>query len=115
MYGQCSVFAMPSYYETFGLSCAEAMACGKAVVATRAGALPELVQEDRTGLLVETADPIALAEALLKLLRDASLAASLGANGRRIARERYLPEKIAEGMVGAYRGVLQNAGRGLPS
>lgn len=61
----------------------EAMAAGRAVVATRVGGTPELIVHEKTGLLVERADPAGLSQALRRLLGDASLRTSLGAAARR--------------------------------
>jgi glycosyltransferase involved in cell wall biosynthesis len=60
----------------------EAMAVGVPVVATRTGAIPELVVHDETGLLVEAADTDGLAAAILRVIQDASLARRLAANAR---------------------------------
>lgn len=66
----------------------EAQSQGLACLATRISAIPELVQDARTGLLAEAGDPDALAEALLRLIRDPALRERLGAAGRRrVARE----------------------------
>jgi glycosyltransferase involved in cell wall biosynthesis len=61
----------------------EAMASGRAIVATRVGGTPELILHEKTGLLVERADPDGLARALRRLLGDAGLRAALGAAARR--------------------------------
>lgn len=60
----------------------EAMAAGRAVVATRVGGTPELIVNGKTGLLVERNDPAGLARAILSLLRDEALRAEVGAAGR---------------------------------
>jgi len=60
---QCDVFVLPSLHETFGLVLAEAMACGKPVIATRCGG-PEFVVTPETGILVEAANPEVLANAM---------------------------------------------------
>lgn len=65
----------------------EAMAAGRAIVATRVGGTPELILHEKTGLLVERADPHGLALALRRLLGDAGLRQSLGAASRRHLEE----------------------------
>ena len=82
-YNQAQVFVSPSLYEGFGLPVAEAMACGVSVVATTAGALPEIVEEEVSGLLVPPANARALAGAIERLLADADLRQRLGQAGRR--------------------------------
>ena len=67
----------------------EAMACGKPVVATRVGGIPEEVVDGETGILVPPADSNALAEAMLCLIQNPQLAARMGAAGRRRAEQYY--------------------------
>jgi glycosyltransferase involved in cell wall biosynthesis len=83
LYRGAAVLAVPSRSEGFGLPALEAMARGCPVVASQAGALPEVVGD--AGLLVAPGDPEALATALARILSDDSLAASLGAAGHRRA------------------------------
>jgi glycosyltransferase involved in cell wall biosynthesis len=83
LYRGAAALAVPSRAEGFGLPALEAMARGCPVVASDAGALPEVVGEG--GLLVKPGDADALAGALDKLLTDPALAASLGAAGHRRA------------------------------
>lgn len=86
---ESSVFALPSRSEGLPNVVLEAMACGLPVVATRVGGTPELVQDGRTGLLVQPNDPEALRVALQRLLNDPTYARELGACGRRVAQERF--------------------------
>lgn len=81
----CDVFVLPSLGEPFGRVLIEAMAMARAVVATDAGGVPEIVIHGETGLLVPPAQPKPLAEAVLGLLEDPARAACLGAAGRRRA------------------------------
>jgi glycosyltransferase involved in cell wall biosynthesis len=76
------VFVLPSLYEGFGIAILEAMAAGKAVVATRVGGIPEFVVPGETGLLVEPGNAMALAEAIGCLLRDPEQARHMGNRGR---------------------------------
>ncbi|WP_426573389.1 glycosyltransferase family 4 protein [Aquihabitans sp. McL0605] len=77
----------PAYQEDYGLTAIEAMAVGKPViVCTDGGGLTELVDHERTGLIVEPT-PAAIAAAIERLTTDRDLAAELGANGRRRAAE----------------------------
>jgi glycosyltransferase involved in cell wall biosynthesis len=80
-YRSCTLFCLPSRQEGFGIVFLEAMAAGKAVVACRAGAVPEVVRHGETGVLVGPADPAALADAITQLLDNPAQRAALGAAG----------------------------------
>jgi glycosyltransferase involved in cell wall biosynthesis len=79
-------FAMPSLSEGMPMALLEAMAYGMAIVASRAGGIPELVEDGVTGLLVDPGDPDALAAALTRLAADPDLRARLAAASREHAR-----------------------------
>jgi glycosyltransferase involved in cell wall biosynthesis len=85
----CDVFVLPSLAEGLGIALVEAMAMKRACVATRVAALPEVVSEGRSGLLVNPADPPGLAAAICQLLGHPSLRARMGEEGRRIVLERF--------------------------
>ncbi len=92
--GEFSAFAVPSSRESFGLAALEAMACGVPVVATEVGGLPELILDGETGMLVPPEDERAMADALLKVLRDRDLAARLGEAGRARAAASFSEKKM---------------------
>jgi glycosyltransferase involved in cell wall biosynthesis len=82
-YYEADVFAFPSLWnEGFGLPPIEAMAAGTPVVATRAGAMTETIEDGRTGILVDRNDPRALADALLGLLQDRGKSSAMGQAAR---------------------------------
>jgi alpha-maltose-1-phosphate synthase len=87
---QTSAVALPTLREPFGLALLDAMACAVPVVATRVEAVPEIVEDGATGLLVPPADPVALADALVALLSDPARARELGRRGRERVAERFL-------------------------
>lgn len=88
-------FVLPSRQENCPMALLEAMAAGKAVVATMVGGVPELVADNVNGLLVPPGDATALSRAMLKLLKDARLRARLGRAARARAR-RFAWPVIAE-------------------
>lgn len=97
------VVVQPSRYEeAFGLSVVEAMACGKPIVVTDSGAMPELVDHGGAGLVVPKDDPAAMAAAIRRLLDDAWLAATLGSAARARAR-RYDMDAFVRRVVALYR------------
>jgi len=105
-YARAHLFVLPSRRESFGLVLAEAMACGLPVVATTAGAIPEVVKDGVTGVLVPPDDPEALASALGSLLNDHSRMKAMGAAGAERVRERFTWEKVAERVVDGYHRAL---------
>ncbi len=91
------IVCLSSRNEGLSLTLTEAMASGKAVVATNVGGNPELVVNGVTGLLVPAAEPDKMAEAIITLLRDDSLRGSMGAEGKkRIEREFNIRNVVTE-------------------
>lgn len=105
-YRRAQVVVSPSLYEGFGLPAAEAMASQTPVVATNAGALPELVVDGATGIIVPPADPGALADAIARLLADPERCRAMGAAGRARVLERFTWDKHARGVEALYEDVL---------
>jgi glycosyltransferase involved in cell wall biosynthesis len=99
---RCDIIAVPSHWEGFGLIAAEAMAAGKPVVAARASSLPEIVRTEQEGLLVPPSQPAALADALLRLCRDAELRRKLGESGAQRARECFSHERMVDEYVALF-------------
>jgi glycosyltransferase involved in cell wall biosynthesis len=97
-YAGADCFCLPSVQEGFGIVFTEAMAAGLPVVACRAAAIPEVVLDGQTGLLVDPRDPGGLAKALETLLRDATLRRELGEHGRRRA-ESFDLIRVARGFL----------------
>jgi glycosyltransferase involved in cell wall biosynthesis len=110
LFGSAQVAVVPSLYEGFSLPAVEAMACATPLVATTAGALPEVVGPDGVSAMhVPPGDPEALAAAIGAVLDDDELAARLGAAGRRRVEELFTWRAVAEQTVAWYRTYLQGA------
>jgi glycosyltransferase involved in cell wall biosynthesis len=92
--------------EPFGRVLIEAMAAGKPVVATGAGAVPEIIQDGEQGLIVAPGDPGALAEAVIRLLSDPGLARTMGQKGRLRVEERFEVRQYVDGVQAVYRELL---------
>jgi glycosyltransferase involved in cell wall biosynthesis len=107
LYAGAEVAVVPSLYEGFSLPAVEAMASGVPLLATRGGALPDVVGEDaEAGLLVDTGDPEALRAALARLLDDELLRHRLAGGGRRRALERFSWEATARATADEYMSFL---------
>ena len=107
LYAEADAAVVPSLYEGFSLPAVEAMACGLPLVATTAGALPEVVGPDReAALLVPPGDADALARGIVTLLADAPLRRRLGDRGRARVLERFRWEAAARGTAECYREVM---------
>ena len=103
-------FVCPSVYEPLGIVNLEAMGCATAVVASRVGGIPEVVDDGVTGLLVPPDDPAALAGAVNALLRDPGRAAAMGLAGRQRAVSEFSWDTVAAQTAELYRELtLQNA------
>jgi glycosyltransferase involved in cell wall biosynthesis len=100
--------------EPFGLTIAEAMACGRAVVVSRAGGAAELFTPGREALGVPPGDVDALADALRMLLTDDALRERLGAAARRAAVQRFDPSRLAAQLWDVYDHVLAVRDRRSP-
>jgi glycosyltransferase involved in cell wall biosynthesis len=83
------VLAMPTLYESFGVSALEASAMELPVVASAAGGIPEAVRDGETGILVPPGNPPALAKALIQLGRNPSLRLQYGRAGRRLVEAHF--------------------------
>lgn len=105
-YATAEVAVVPSLYEGFGLPAAEAMACGLPVVATWAGALPEVVEDGRSGILVPPHDPTSLAGAIHRLLSDAGLRQAMGEEGRGRVERHFTWQEAARKTLEIYKEVL---------
>ena len=88
-FAACSVYATATLWEGFNLPLVEAQACGKPVVAFNIGPHPEVVKESETGFLVPPGDTIALAKAIIRLLRDSRLRHQMGKNAVKMVKEKF--------------------------
>ena len=104
VFGSAEVGVVPSLYEGFSLPAIELMSCATPLVATTAGALPEVVGE--AALSVPPGDAEALAVAIARVLDDPDLAAALGAAGRARVMERFTWTSVARQTVQWYRDAL---------
>jgi glycosyltransferase involved in cell wall biosynthesis len=109
-----SVFALTSRSEGMPLAVLEAWAAGVPVVASAVGGLPELIDQDRTGLLFPALDERALAAAMERLLLDRAAAVAMGDRGREWVQSQYTLERMAQRYRQHYVDLL-SAARRTPS
>jgi len=112
LFARASLFALPTLREAFGLAFLEAMAFGLPVVATSIGAIPEIVVDGETGVLVPPRDPAALAAACVSLLGDPARARRLGEAGRARVAERFGWDRAAARMLEVLVHADSGSGRG---
>lgn len=104
-----AIFAMPSLREGLGLSLQEAMYAGCACIGSRVGGIPDLIEDQKTGLLVRPADPEELAKGIMKLISDKTLRIRLAENARKSMIEREMTSRnMAASYLGLYREALAN-------
>ncbi len=102
------VFVMPSLQEGLGLSVLEAQAMGLPVVATRVGGLPDIVEDRRTGILVEPRNPKALSEAICEVLRNPVRAWDMGRAARMFVEKKYSSAQMFRLTYGLYQRVTNS-------
>jgi glycosyltransferase-like protein len=108
LYSDCDVLALPSRNEGWGLALMEAMACGKPVVATRVGGIPELIENGTEGLLVEAGDVKGIADSITRLLHDPAQSARMGEAGKRRVKK-FSWDSTAKVVLHEYERALQRA------
>lgn len=106
------LYVLPSTLEGCPISLLEAMAAGRAVVASRVGGVPELIRSDKHGTMVPAKDPAALAKAILHLATDSDLRAQMGEYNRQFAREELSWTRAAERTIEVYEAAIASASVG---
>ncbi|WP_448577433.1 glycosyltransferase [Thermosphaera sp.] len=106
-YASSDIVVVPSLQEAWGLVATEAMACGKPVIASRVGGLPDQVIDGYNGFLVPPRDPKAIADKILYLLENPSEMKRMGLNGRRLAEEKFDIEKRVDKIIRLYKTLLR--------
>lgn len=104
------IFVLPSVTEGLPLTILEAMAAGKPVVATRVGGIPEVVMDEKTGLLVPPQNPQALARAVATLLSNRNRAKEMGQHGQQRVLERFTNDIMVRKIEEQYKIILASRG-----
>lgn len=105
-YNAADVFATTPWYEPFGITPLEAMACGIPVIGSNVGGLKHTIVDGDTGYLVPPEDPEALALSLLRVLKDPELGRALGARGRKRVLQHFTWPAVARSLAVLYGKVL---------
>jgi glycosyltransferase involved in cell wall biosynthesis len=105
-YQKATIFVCPSLSEPFGIVNLEALSCKTPVIASKVGGIPEVIQNNRNGLLVQPGDPKQLAEAIQFLLDDEKLREKYGEEGRKIVLQHFSQEVIAKKILEIYNELL---------
>jgi glycosyltransferase involved in cell wall biosynthesis len=107
---RADVIVLPSLSEGLPIALLEAMALGRAVVASRVGGIPEVIQDGVSGLLVPPSDPAALSKALSRLLLDADLRIGIGVAARSVVERDWSSVQMIARTTAVYEDVLAARG-----
>jgi D-inositol-3-phosphate glycosyltransferase len=105
-YSAADVFVTTPWYEPFGITPVEAMACGTPVIGARVGGIKSTVRHMRSGLLVPPNDPYALAQAIATIYRDPTLAQTYGRAGRERANRNFTWANVTDRLEALYARVV---------
>jgi D-inositol-3-phosphate glycosyltransferase len=105
-YSAADVTVIPSYYEPFGMTAIEALACGSSLIASKVGGLKTTVKEDHVGLLFEPRDPHHLADQIQRLMSYPPLNEKFRNNARAYVEEHFSWRAVAEKIAAIYKGVV---------
>ncbi len=106
LYDTTQISVVPSLYESFSFTVAQAMMRGIPVIASRVGGIPETLDHGRCGVLVEPNDPQALADAIIDLAQDATKREQLGQAAREHALTHYSSDVVAKRILQVYEDAL---------
>ncbi len=115
LYSHAAVFVCPSVYEPFGLINLEAMACETPVVASAVGGILEVVEDGKTGVLVEPGRPDALVAAICALLEDPARGRAMGRAGRRRVEAHFSWVRVATRTREVYQDAIADFARSAES
>jgi mannosylfructose-phosphate synthase len=102
-YQQSELFVLPSLFEPFGMTTQEAMACGKPVVASKFGGIRNVITHEKDGMLVDAANPMEFADAMIKILRNPNFKQNLGQSAYDLIQREYSWEAIADTFLYFYQ------------
>tara|TARA_B100002019_G_C21220112_1_gene574256 strand:- start:91 stop:1173 length:1083 start_codon:yes stop_codon:yes gene_type:complete len=107
LFNQCDVFVHPCYKEGFGIVVAEAMRAEKPIIVSNAGALPELIENEITGLIVDPFSPTEWANAIERLINDKDFSLKMAMSAKTVAESLYSHEKFCNNYMKLYESMLK--------
>ena len=110
---EMDIFVVPSINESFGVAAVEAMACELPVIVSNADGLKEVVENNKTGFVIETKNSKAIAEKIKLLINEKELRKKIGKEGRERVKELYDWEKNVEKMLDIYRKITIDRGKNV--
>ena len=111
LFNQCAIFAFPSIHEGFPTVISEALACEKPVIGTKLSAIPEVVVNNKTGILIENAQSSEeLAKAIVTLLKNSTLRDEMGKRGRVLIAQRFSREIRKQKIKGLLESLTMQEG-----
>lgn len=105
-YAMSDIVVVPSLQEAFGLVVSEALACGKPVIGTKVGGIPDQIIDGYNGFLVKPKDPKEIAEKILWLIKHPDEAKRMGINGRKIVEKKFDIDKRIDQIISLYKMLL---------
>lgn len=105
-YIDAELFVLPSYFENFGMSVIEAIACGTPIVISNRVGICKDVEQSKSGIIVET-NPKSLFDGIDMLLNNSSLKEEIATNGKVLVKNKYDLDKVADMMIDVYKDLLK--------
>lgn len=105
----CDIFVHPCYVEGFGIVITEAMHASKPIIVSNAGALPELIEHNKTGLVVDPFDKVEWANAIEHIINNIDLANKMAKSAQKKAETKYTKEAFCNNYLKLYNTILNNA------
>jgi glycosyltransferase involved in cell wall biosynthesis len=112
-YALSDIVVVPSIQEAFGLTVSEAMACGKPVIGTNVGGIPDQISDGHNGFLVASRNPSEIAEKICWLVENLHEAKRMGLNGRKIVEEKFDINKKIDTLISLYETLISNHRKAL--
>lgn len=106
-FNELNIYCAPSLSESFGVAVLEASSCQLPVIVTNVGGLPEVIINNKTGLLIEPRSSIELYNSIKKLILDEELRVNMGENGRRFVEENYSRKYCTEQLIKVYNNIIK--------